>query len=141
MSAILNSKFLFMSFLGTGWSFPPAFDPQTGIVQMLSDEADIQSSLEILLSTRLGERVMQPTYGCNLDEMLFEPLTTTLKTYIADLIRTAILYHEPRITVNKIDMTESNDLEGLVLIKLEYTVKSTNSRYNYVYPYYKQEKN
>ena len=130
-----------MSFLGTGWSFPPSFDPQLGIVQMLSDEADIQSSLEILLSTRLGERVMQPTYGCNLDEMLFEPLTTTLKTYIADLIRTAILYHEPRITVNKIDMTESNDLEGLVLIKLEYTVKSTNSRYNYVYPYYKQEKN
>ena len=129
-----------MSFLGTGWSFPPSFDPQLGIVNMLSDEADIQSSLEILLSTRLGERVMQPTYGCNLDEMLFEPLTTTLKTYIADLIRTAILYHEPRITVNKIDMTESNDLEGLVLIKLEYTVKSTNSRYNYVYPYYKNEK-
>lgn len=129
-----------MSFLGTGWSFPPSFDPQLGIANMLSDEADIQSSLEILLSTRLGERVMQPTYGCNLDEMLFEPLTTTLKTYIADLIRTAILYHEPRITVNKIDMTESNDLEGLVLIKLEYTVKSTNSRYNYVYPYYKNEK-
>lgn len=129
-----------MSFLGTGWSFPPSFDQQLGIVQMLSDEADIQSSLEILLSTRLGERVMQPSYGCNLDEMLFEPLTTTLKTYIADLIRTAILYHEPRITVNKIDMTESNDLEGLVLIKLEYTVKSTNSRYNYVYPYYKHEK-
>ncbi|AXY73788.1 hypothetical protein D3H65_07270 [Paraflavitalea soli] len=129
-----------MSFLGTGWSFPPAFDPQLGIVQMTSDEVDIQSSLEILLSTRLGERVMQPTYGCNLDEMLFEPLTTTLKTYIADLIRTAILYHEARITVNKIDMTESNDLEGLVLIKLEYTVKSTNSRYNYVFPYYKNEK-
>lgn len=129
-----------MSFLGTGWSFPPAFDPQLGIVQMTSDEADIQCSLEILLSTRLGERVMQPTYGCNLDEMLFEPLTTTLKTYIADLIRTAILYHEPRITANKIDMTESNDLEGLVLIKLEYTVKATNSRYNYVYPYYKNEK-
>jgi hypothetical protein len=129
-----------MSFLGTGWSFPPAFDRQLGLVQMLSDEVDIQSSLEILLSTRLGERVMQPTYGCNLDELLFEPLTTTLKTYIADLIRTAILYHEPRITVNKIDMTDSNDLEGLVLIKLEYTVKATNSRYNYVYPYYKNEK-
>ena len=129
-----------MSFLGTGWSFPPAFNQQLGTVSMLQDEADTQSSLEVLLSTRLGERVMQPTYGCNLDELLFEPLTTTLKTYIGDLIRTAILYHEPRITLNKLDMTESNDLEGLVLIKLEYTVKSTNSRYNYVFPYYKNEK-
>jgi phage baseplate assembly protein W len=129
-----------MSFLGTGWSFPPAFNQQLGTVSMLQDEADIQSSLEVLLSTRLGERVMQPTYGCNLDELLFEPLTTTLKTYIGDLIRTAILFHEARITLNKLDMTESNDLEGLVLIKLEYTVKSTNSRYNYVFPYYKNEK-
>ncbi len=68
------------------------------------------------------------------------PSPPPLKTYIGDLIRTAILYHEARITVNKIDMTESNDLEGLVLIKLEYTVKATNSRYNYVYPYYKNEK-
>jgi len=130
-----------MSFLGTGWSFPPSFDPQLSTVNMLSDEADIQSSLEILLSTRPGERVMQPTYGCNLDEMLFEPLTTTLKTYMGDLISTAILFHEPRITLNRLDMSESNDVEGLVLIKLEYTVKSTNSRYNYVYPYYKREKN
>jgi phage baseplate assembly protein W len=129
-----------MSFLGTGWSFPPTFDQQVGTVNMLQDEADIQSSLEILLSTRLGERVMQPTYGCNLDELLFESLTTTLKTYIGDLIRTSILFHEPRITLNKLDMTESNDLEGLVLIKIEYTVKSTNSRYNYVYPFYKNEK-
>jgi phage baseplate assembly protein W len=128
------------SFLGTGWSFPPSFDRQLGALNMLSDEADIQSSLEILMSTRPGERVMQPTYGCNLDEMLFEPLTTTFKTYIADLIKTAVLFHEPRITLNKVDMTESNDLEGLVLIKLVYTVKSTNSRYNYVYPFYKNEK-
>lgn len=128
------------SFMGTGWSFPPAFDNHLAAVKMLSDEADIQSSLEILLSTRLGERVMQPTFGCNLDIFLFEALTTTLKTYITDLIQTAVLYHEPRITLNQVDMSESIEVEGLLLIKLEYTVKSTNSRFNYVYPYYKNEK-
>ncbi len=126
-------------FLGTGWSFPPAFDNHLAKVKMLSDEEDIRSSLEILLTTRLGERVMQPGYGCNLDTLLFESLTTTLKTYISDLITTAILYHEPRIKLNSIDMSESNDMEGLVLIKLEYTIKATNSRYNYVFPYYKNE--
>jgi len=78
------------SFLGTGWSFPPAFSNSERQTAMLSDEADIQSSLEILLSTRPGERVMRPDYGCNLDELVFEPLTTTFKTYIKDLVATAV---------------------------------------------------
>ena len=127
------------SFLGTGWGFPPAFDNHLEQVGMLSDADDVQSSLNILLSTRPGERVMEPNYGCNLDELLFEPLTTTLKTYITDLINMSILYFEPRITLNKVDISQSDDLEGLVLIQMDYTVKSTNSRYNYVYPFYKNE--
>lgn len=128
------------SFYGTGWSFPPAFDNTLGHVDMTSDAADIQRSLQILLSTRPGERIMQPTFGCNLEELLFEPLTTTLKTYMKQIIETAILYHEPRIKLNNIDLSESQDLEGLVLIKIDYTVRSNNSRFNFVYPYYKNEK-
>jgi len=127
------------SFLGTGWSFPPSFNPISKGVAMLSDEEDIQSSLEILLGTRLGERVMQPTYGCNLDELLFEPINTSFKTYITDMVRTAILYHEPRITLDKLDLSESNELEGLILMSLDYTVRATNSRLNFVYPFYKNE--
>ena len=127
------------SFLGTGWAFPPQFDQQAASVSMISDEEDIRSSLEILLSTRPGERVMQPRYGCNLDELLFEPLTTTFKTYMKDLVATAILYFEPRIEVNKIEMDETNELEGKVIISIEYTIRSTNSRFNFVYPYYKTE--
>lgn len=127
------------SFLGTGWSFPPKFSKVTNEVNMLSDEADIQSSLEILLSTRQGERVMNHKYGCNLDEMVFEPMTTTFKTYIKDMIQTAILYYEPRIDVKKIDLDDSRDAEGVVLVIIEYIVRTTNSRFNYVYPFYKNE--
>jgi phage baseplate assembly protein W len=127
------------SFLGTGWGFPPTFKADVGGVEMLSDAEDIQSSLQILLSTRPGERVMLPKYGCNLDEMIFEPLTTTFKTYMKDLIKTAILYYEPRIDVNNIDLDDTGELEGRILIKVDYTIRSTNSRFNFVYPYYKKE--
>ncbi|MFZ4699396.1 MAG: GPW/gp25 family protein, partial [Candidatus Methylumidiphilus sp.] len=78
------------SFLGTGWGFPPTFDRGLGGVAMISDEEDIRSSLEILLSTDIGERVMQPRYGCNMHRLVFEPLDTTLQAYMEDLIRTAI---------------------------------------------------
>ena len=127
------------SFLGTGWSFPPAFDAIRGEVKMLHDEEDIRSSLHILLTTRMGERVMQPTYGCNLDELLFASLTTTFKSSIKDLVQTAILYHEPRIRLNSIELDDSRDLEGVILIVIDYTVRTTNTRFNYVFPYYKNE--
>jgi len=127
------------SFLGTGWDFPPSFSNQNLQVAMLSDEADIQSSLEILLSTRQGERVMLQDYGCNLDELVFEPLTTTFKTYIKDLIATAILYYEPRINVDKLELDDTGELEGRIVIRIEYTVRATNSRFNFVFPFYKTE--
>src|SRR5205809_2613348 len=130
---------LLKSFLGTGWGFPPQFNKESLSVGMLSDAEDIESSLQILLSTRQGERVMRPDYGCNLDEMVFEPLTTTFKTYIKDLIATAILYYEARIDVNKIDLDDTGVFEGRIIISIDYTVRSTNSRFNFVYPFYKTE--
>jgi len=127
------------SFLGTGWSFPPSFDKDRREVDMLSEVEDIKSSLHILLTTRIGERVMQPTYGCNLDDLVFEALSSTFKSYIKDLVKTAILYHEPRIKLNSIELDDSRDLEGIILIVIDYTVRTTNSRFNYVFPFYKNE--
>jgi len=126
------------SFLGVGWSFPPAFDNVGGEVQMLKGEDDIQSSLQVLLATRLGERVVQPLFGCNLDAMMFELLDTTLKTEMRDLIQKAILYFEPRVNVDKIDL-ESANTSGLILITVNYTVRSTNTRGNLVFPFYLSE--
>lgn len=125
-------------FLGKGWSFPPTFNKASKSVEMLEAEVDIKSSLEILLSTRLGERIMQPKFGCALDDLMYEPLTTTMGTYIKDLIETAILYFEPRIEVSKIELYEDNS-QGLIEISIDYKIRSTNSRYNYVYPFYKNE--
>ena len=114
------------SFYGTGWSFPPSFDKTLKSVDMLKDVEDIQSSLHILLTTRIGERVMQPTYGCNLDELVFESLSTTFKSYVRDLVMSAILFHEPRIKLNKVELDDSRELEGIILIIIDYTIRSTD---------------
>ncbi|MGS2764498.1 GPW/gp25 family protein [Sinomicrobium sp. M5D2P9] len=127
------------SFLGTGWSFPPQFNKAGKSVTMTSNEEDIRKSLEILLSTKLGERIMQPKYGCNLEDLLFNPLNRTLKTYVTELINNAILYYEPRIDVEKTDITQGDDQKGELLILLDYKVRATNSRKNLVFPFYKGE--
>ncbi len=70
----------------------------------LSCRCDIQRSLEIIFSTALGERIMNPTFGCALDEMVFEPMNTGKLAYLANLLKTAILYHEPRIDAEQIEV-------------------------------------
>lgn len=126
------------SFLGTGWGFPPTFSRGAGGVEMIADESDIRSSLEVLLSTAVGERVMQSKYGCNLDRLVFEPLDTALQAYMKDLIRTSILYFEPRIILNKVSLTPVIN-SGRIDIQIDYTVAATNTRNNFVYPFYRDE--
>lgn len=126
-------------FLGRGWSFPPDFTLPVAGVAMLEDDADVASSLEILLSTIPGERVMQPLYGCNMSELVFEELDTRIKTLMADKIESAILYFEPRVTLQSVKLDDTRITEGVVLIQVIYVVKTTNSRFNFVFPYYVQE--
>ena len=126
-------------FLGKDWSFPPTFDAEIKTVAMTEKNEDIQRSLQILLTTAVGERIMQPKYGCNMDEMVFEALDTTTKTIIKDKISTAILFFEPRIDVVAITMNATNELEGEIIIEIDYVIRATNSRYNFVFPYYINE--
>ena len=127
------------AFLGTGWSFPPTFMAGGAEVVMVAGPDDIHQSLEVLLATRLGERVMQDTFGCDLHHVLFEDIDQGLINSLSSLISDAILYHEPRITLNRVDVSESTAQQGLVLIGIDYTIKSTNSRFNMVYPFYLNE--
>jgi len=126
-------------FLGRGWSFPPRFTRAATSVEMLEDDADVASSIEILLSTRPGERVMQPLYGCNLSELVFGSLDTRLKTLMKDKVESAILYYEPRVVLEAVTLDDGDGLDGVVLIEIVYRVKTTNSRFNFVFPYYVRE--
>ena len=127
------------SFLGTGWSFPPEFDGTSKNVQTVSAEDDIQQSLFILFSTTPGERVMQPSYGCDLRSMVFENITESTVTAIRDMIEKAVLFFEPRIDLNFVDLDTGQIEEGILNILVDYTVRATNTRSNIVYPFYVQE--
>ncbi len=126
-------------FLGKGWSFPPDFLKKERRVEMTEGFTDIERSLEILLGTRKGERVLRPDFGCNLDDMVFETFNESLKTYLSDMIKTAILYHEPRIEPLEVIIDDSFIYEGRLMIEIEYLVRSTNSRFNKVFPFYLEE--
>ena len=129
-----------IKFIGRGWSFPPEFNQlEENQVKMVSGREDIEQSIAILLKTIRGERVMIPEYGSNMDEMIFETFDQSIKTYLQDSISKAILYHEPRVEPLHVNVNDVNIYEGLILIEIEYRIRTTNSRFNMVYPFYIKE--
>jgi phage baseplate assembly protein W len=126
-------------FLGRGWSFPPRFSATMQDVEMVAGDTDIRESLFILLSTSQGERVMVPTYGCDLHRFLFADLTTSLITEIRDCVATAILRWEPRIELITISVVPDEDDPALLRIGVDYRVRRTNVRSNLVFPFYLSE--
>lgn len=123
-------------FLGIGWSFPPRFEKSSQGIYMPRAEEDIREAIFVLLSTQPGERVMNPDFGCDLQSQVFKQIDTSTINQIKDLIATAILYFEPRIRLEEIQVDTSREMDGRLDIHLEYTVLQVNSRTNMVYPFY-----
>ncbi|AHF15146.1 GPW/gp25 family protein [Niabella soli] len=126
------------SFLGTGWSFPPTFRREWYGLEMLTGKEDVESSMQIILETITGERVMLPSFGCNLQAYIFEPMNVPSITMIEKIAHDALVYHEPRIIVENVSSTPDVE-QGLLQINIEYTIITTNTRYNYVFPFYMAE--
>jgi phage baseplate assembly protein W len=127
------------SFLGKGWSFPPSFSKATKELLMTAEEEDIRKSLEILLDTDVGERFLQPLYGCNLSRFVFEAMDATTATELKALVKRAIDLFEPRVKIASLKLDTSLLTEGRVDIAVEYTIITTNTRHNLVYPFYMNE--
>lgn len=124
------------TYLGKGWDFPPTFLERQGEVKLISDIEDIEKSLHTIVTTRQGERIMRPKFGCDLTDQIFENLSATQTTIMKNRIKEAIVIYEPRIDVIKIALDTQNFLEGKFLIKVEYIIRATNTRRNIVFPYY-----
>lgn len=122
------------TYLGTGWAFPVRFN-QRG-VHLVSDEEDIWESLRILFSTIPGERVFRYNYGCPIDKWVFSKIDLSERTMIIDIIEQAIREGEPRIITDSVEVEVRDPLEGILWIKLEFTIRQTNSRSSLVYPFY-----
>ncbi|MFA5330599.1 MAG: GPW/gp25 family protein [Prolixibacteraceae bacterium] len=141
------------SFLGRGWAFPPAFNFDRGTTELVEDEKDIHESIRIIIETIPGERMMFPAFGCGIRKFVFESNDPTQISMLKDAIYDALLYYEPRIKIEKIEIIDYTQgykenkpisgyetaVSGLIHIHLTYTVIITNTRSNMVFPFYLKE--
>jgi hypothetical protein len=125
------------AFLGRGWAFPVAADA-SGAIALAEYEEDIREAILIILDTNPGERVMRPDFGAGLRALVFEPINTTTMALAKHRVEQALILWEPRIDSVVVAVSAQPEI-GLLEIDIRYRVRSTNTFYNLVYPFYLQE--
>lgn len=123
------------TFVGRGFSWPMEVD-HTGSIRLTDTAEDIERSMRIVLMTAPGERVMRPRFGCDIWDLLFEPVTPNLLGLIASAVYEALGQWEPRVQVDEVVPVPDADDGGLVRVTVSYHVKATNDRRNLVFPFY-----
>jgi Bacteriophage baseplate protein W len=96
-----------------------------GAIETVSDRASVRQALLLLLLTRPGERVLRPTYGCELYKLLFWPNDDTTAGLAIHYVRQAIARWEPRVDRVRVDAQRNPETDSRLDILLEYRVRST----------------
>lgn len=81
----------------------------------------IKANLVNYLLTNKGERIMQPNYGANLREIIFEQLTNQTSDFLKKRIQDGISQNFPQVIVNEIFIVNHND-ENLIQVTITYNV-------------------
>ena len=112
------------AFRGVGLAFPLAVTPQ-GALATASDNAKVEQSIWLILSTAKQERVMRPDYGCDLHQLVFSPNDETTAGLAIHYVRRALDLFEPRAEVVRVDAAANPDDPGRLDVTLDYRVRAT----------------
>jgi phage baseplate assembly protein W len=110
--------------------------PAGGSLAFARFEEDVEQAIQIVLLTSRGERVMVPEFGAGLRDFVFEPNSEATRGRIEEAVRKGLVDWEPRIRLERVEVTAGDDAPNLVLIHVDYVVRATNTFYNRVYPFY-----
>ncbi len=128
-------------FLGCGWKFPPKVNPLTGKIETSSGEEDIAEAIRLILFTGKGERAMRPEFGCGIRRYVFSDMRMTDLKSMEQEITEALIRWEPRIKKPEVSIGREQMADGILTIEIRYIVRTTNSPYNMVFPFYVNEGN
>jgi phage baseplate assembly protein W len=125
-------------FLGTGWKFPLQVTPGGGIA-MAAREQRIEESIYLILSTARGERLMLRDFGCGIHDLVFAANNSMTTARVVQQVRRALTAYEPRIDVLDLSAESPPQQPNLLLIRINYRIRSNNAVGNLVYPFFIQE--
>lgn len=131
----MSDKLSSHDIIGCGWSFPPRVDSQGGLA-ISNEHNELDQAIIIILSTYPGQRVMRPTFGCRIHELIFTPNNSLTAAQAERYVAEALGMWEPRIHVNDVNARPDPQERSRLLIEINYRVNSTHNTRSLVFPFY-----
>jgi Bacteriophage baseplate protein W len=122
------------AWLGTG-PRAPLRPTAGGAMTYVSGAELVRQSIETILDTEPGERIMLPTFGCGLRRYLMEPNNVATRSAMQRDITDALTTWEQRIRLTGVTVEAGED-PALVLIDIRYIHVQDSRPANLVYPFY-----
>jgi len=72
--------------------------------------------------TAKGERLGQPTFGCDIQTLIFEPISETSADSIEESVRDAVSNWLPYITIQNVFVTFEGQDNNRIRLQIEYSV-------------------
>ena len=123
------------SYLGKGLAFPLQMNARREFA-LVGAEKDIEQSIFIILSTRPGERVMRPTFGCRAHELLFEMRDATTLSLLRKYVEDALSFWEPRIEVMSVSTSIDESDDSSIFVQIDYQIKESHDVRSIIYPFF-----
>jgi phage baseplate assembly protein W len=87
-----------------------------------SDQRAIKADLMHLLLTRKGQRLYNPDFGTDLLKYIFEPNDERTLNEVKEEVNASVKKYLPKLQVNNLTVTQSDDSEHAAVIRIDYTV-------------------
>ncbi|MEO8395185.1 MAG: GPW/gp25 family protein [Chloroflexota bacterium] len=96
-----------------------------GGIDMVQYNDSIRQAILLLFSTRPGERVMRPDYGCDIHRLVFSPNDDTTAGLAIYYVQRALDRWEPRVEVLRLDAGRDPEAAERLNVTLQYRVRVT----------------
>lgn len=107
------------------WPLLPLPD-EKGRLHFPTLEESVRQSIQIILRTRPGERIMRPHFGGGLETFIHEQNTLATRRGIHDLITEALERWEKRIILDRVDVWAIEDRPTAVRVEIAYRLRRAN---------------
>jgi phage baseplate assembly protein W len=109
-----------------GWPLLPLPDAG-GELRYPTFEESVRQSIKVILRTRPGEQLMRPHFGAGLERFVHEQNTLATRRRIRDLVSASLARWEPRVVLDRVEVTEHPERPTHVRVVISYRLRRTGA--------------
>lgn len=121
-----------LDYIGSGINDP--LNVTSGELSVSTDFDRLEQSIRRTLGEATGTRFFNRGFGSRINELLGEPNDEVLKDLVPLFIREALFDWEPRVKINRIEITQGTDH---MIATITYTVIAANVNRIMTWPFYR----